>query len=348
MFKKSLDHCVPLVEPAEMSTHTWFQELGAVTVATGDMAGAYRANVAECCVATICGCFLISRDVAEWSGKQFWLHLHRYPHSAHFSSFNVQGRIEKSFHQVIRRWLAMSHLTATATTSKTTNWHLCICEKLTLLVRQSDVTPNKHRSPPTPASPSTLPTMRWIRAEQGLFQQWIWRTTMTTRILACPTSRCSFPRVQIPSNNSALVTFSQAGRRPRAKSSQFPADTKSDQSESLAITVSCYISSMCTCSSWTSRSGSIGHTTSMRSSEWSAWNGLTCSTPSTRRISCCHSATWSSCEAKPWHILTRRTQLQRADASSAKTRDIPKTRRNCYRDSLRKQIKLLKNSEQTK
>ena len=28
-------------------------------------------------------------------------------HSAHFSSFTVQGGIEKSFHQVIRRWLAL-------------------------------------------------------------------------------------------------------------------------------------------------------------------------------------------------------------------------------------------------
>ena len=39
--------------------------------------------------------------------------------------------------------------------------------------------------------------------------------TMTTQILPCPTSRCRFPRVHIfRLNNSALVTFAQAGGNP--------------------------------------------------------------------------------------------------------------------------------------
>ena len=43
-------------------------------------------------------------------------------HCAHFSTFTVQGRIEKSFHQVVRHLLAVS-LSATVTTSTSTNRH---------------------------------------------------------------------------------------------------------------------------------------------------------------------------------------------------------------------------------
>ena len=80
------------------------------------------------------------------------------------------------------------------------------------------------------------------------------------------------------------------------------------------------MSSKCTCSSWTPRSGSVGHTTSTRSSEWSARNISTCSTPTTRIISCCHSSIWNGCEAKPYQYFDKKprsTQSQRADASSA-------------------------------
>ena len=70
------------------------------------------------------------------------------------------------------------HLSATVTTSTTTNWHFCSCvasaQGLVPLVWQFDVTPNKHRlwaqtSPQTPTSLSALRTVRWMRAEQGLF-----------------------------------------------------------------------------------------------------------------------------------------------------------------------------------
>ena len=54
--------------------------------------------------------------------------------------------------------------------------------------------------------------------------------------------------------------------RPHAKCSLSPTDTKSHW-RILAITVSCYISSNCTCSSRTSRNGSLGYTTSTRRSE---------------------------------------------------------------------------------
>ena len=80
-----------------------------------------------------------------------------------------------------------------------------------------------------------------------------------------------------------------------------------------------------------------------------AWNGSTCSPPSTRIISCCHSSIWSGCEAKPCHFFGNQqwcTQLQRADSSSAtRTRSrraiVTKTEGICFRDFLRRQIKLL-------
>ena len=67
---------------------------------------------------------------------------------------------------------------------------------------------------------------------------------------------CAKGALDVSSNNSALVTFLQGGRRPHAKCAQSPSDSKSDWSNSLAITVSRHIPSKCTCSSWTSRNGS--------------------------------------------------------------------------------------------
>ena len=93
--------------------------------------------------------------------------------------------------------------------------------------------------------------------------------------------------LQLPesANVSSNIT---SWERPHAKCSQSQSDTESDWGKSLANTVSCYISSKCTCSSWTSRSCPLGYTTSTRSSERSARNGSTCSAPSTKIISCCH------------------------------------------------------------
>ena len=90
-------------------------------------------------------------------------------------------------------------------------------------------------------------------------------------------------RANVSSNISALVPFSQAVADTVLIPSQSSSDTVSDRSESLAITVSCYKSSKCTCSSRTSRSCSTGHTMSTRSSVRSARNGSTCSTPTTRQ-----------------------------------------------------------------
>ena len=62
----------------------------------------------------------------------------------------------------------------------------------------------------------------------------------------------------------------------------------------------------CACSSWTSWSGSVGHTTSTRSFERSARNGSTCSALSTRKISCCYSSIWSRLRGKTLPILLAR------------------------------------------
>ena len=89
-----------------------------------------------------------------------------------------------------------------------------------------------------------------------------------TNILTCPIFCLQLPTsARFPSNNSALVTFSQAGRRTPCQMLAVSDRTKSDQSESLALTVSRCTPSKSTCSSWTSRSGSICYTTSTRSSE---------------------------------------------------------------------------------
>ena len=143
-------------------------------------------------------------------------------------------------------------------TSATCLSHFHICAITHVLVWQYDVTPNKLQViSPTPTSQSTLRTVRWIRAEQGLVQQWTWRVTMTTQFLTCPTFRCSDCKYSVA--QFCMGDVLTRWRRPHAKCSQSPTDTKSDRSESLVITVSRYIPSECTCSSWTSRSVSIGY-----------------------------------------------------------------------------------------
>ena len=89
----------------------------------------------------------------------------------------------------------------------------------------------------------------------------------TTHSLTCPTSRCSFPRVpSVSSGNSALVTLSQVeGDLVRSVPSLHPIPSQTQ-----------YIPSGFTSSSWTSRCSLISYTTSTRSSESSARNGLTC------------------------------------------------------------------------
>ena len=61
--------------------------------------------------------YTLSRTLISW----FWLSDALGTHSAHFSTFTVQGRIEKSFR------------------------HLCICAMTHAVVWQYDVTPSKHR-----------------------------------------------------------------------------------------------------------------------------------------------------------------------------------------------------------
>ena len=67
-------------------------------------------------------------------------------------------------------------------------------------------------------------------------------------------SHMSDTPLQLPA--SAWSPSHKLGSDPRAKCSQSPTETKLDWIETLAITVSRCLSSKCTCSSWTPRSGS--------------------------------------------------------------------------------------------
>ena len=71
-------------------------------------------------------------------------------HCAHFSTFTVQGRIEKSCHQVIRRWLALPECDYhfhfhELTLLRPVSLNLYICVINPAIVWQYDVAPNKHR-----------------------------------------------------------------------------------------------------------------------------------------------------------------------------------------------------------
>ena len=80
--------------------------------------------------------------------------------------------------------------------------------------------------------------------------------TMTTDILLSNIPLQLPASANASSNNSALVKFSQTGSDP-VQNVQSPTDTKTEWSESLAITVTGYIPS--TFSSCTTRNGSIGN-----------------------------------------------------------------------------------------
>ena len=141
------------------------------------------------------------------------------------------------------------------------------------------------------------------------------------------------------SNNSALVTFAQAGERSRATRSLSPTDTKSDQCESFALM---YPATYPQCVLAVLGPQEVVQLVTQRAQEAlhdQRENGSTCSAPSTRKTSCCHSSICSGCEGKTlsrfWQEIKEAQLLQRADARSA-------TRENCNRDFLRTQIKLLK------
>ena len=210
-------------------------------------------------------------------------------HCAHFSTFTFQGRIEKSLHQVILSDLRCPSATETASTS--TTWTSCDYFSLTLFCVLTPCClaewPLHRQTQDMSPTLSTLWTVRCIRVE-GVFRKWLWRMTMMTQILICPTSRFSFPRVQ---------NFRRTDPMQNGHSLQpIPYQTSANPWQ---LQRSVTYPQKCACSSWTSWSGSVGHTTSTRSVERSARNGWTCSAPSTRKISCCNSSIWSGCEAKP-------------------------------------------------
>ena len=171
-----------------------------------------------------------------------------------------------------------------------------------------------HPQVTSPTCPTPTPT--WIRAEQGLFQQCIWHMTMTTQILTCPTSLCSFPQVHIfpwtlqrwpRSHQQEAATPvrnvhglppipNQTGLNPWHLQNPQSAPPVLGPQESVQL--------------FTQRAREALH---------DQRNGSTCSTPSTKRNYCCHSSIWSGCEAKPCQHFRKKqwsTQLQRADASS--------------------------------
>ena len=131
------------------------------------------------------------------------------------------------------------------------------------------VTPNATSTSYEPNVPT--PTPIWIRTEQHVIQWWIWHMTMSTRNQSCLAFRCNFPQMSLsPLNNSAVVMFSPTRRGHVRNIHKSSSDTESKKIESLALTERNYIHSKCTCSSWTSRSGSNCYTTSFRSPAWSS------------------------------------------------------------------------------
>ena len=229
-------------------------------------------------------------------------------HSVHFSTFTVQGRIEKSFHQVIRRWLALPECDGYRFHNHQLTLLLlrCICSRTgaTRLAIWRYTKQTQVMSPNVSTNANVS-----ISTSNGEM------VTMTTRILTC-----SFPRVHIFRRTIMYWSrFHELGATPCKKITVF-GRYQFRLERILGKYSICHMSSKCTCSSWTPRSGSVGHTTSTRRSEWSARNSSRCSTPTTRIISCCHSSIWNGCEAKPYQYFDKKlwsTQLQRADASSA-------------------------------
>ena len=264
-------------------------------------------------------------------------HMWRNPHTSTRPRFHVANeKVSPSNHQTLTCLPCTRRTTTSTTTTRTSlrivgtlsvSWVSLHCTRT--CAECLDCEPNI----PTP-------TPIWIRTEQHVIQWWIWHMTISTQNLTCPTLRCNFPQMSVALNNSAVVMLSPA-RRGHVRNVQSSTDTKSKKIEPLAIAERNYMSSMCTCSSWTSRSGSTGYTTSFRSPAWrqTARRALQ---PSTNRISCCHSSTWSGTEAKTLSTLWQETmkwntQLQRADANSAsRTRSrcamFTKKRRICHRD----------------
>ena len=176
--------------------------------------------------------------------------------TAHTSAlFTFQGRIEKSFHQVIRRWLALllcdglPLLCALLVLSPLRNYTRHVFGRMTLHLTSTGYEPNTSLTkanmdtsgarlvPPvdltrddddTNSRMSDIPLQLPAGAVSNRYhirQDWILGNyTISFHLL----------KVYFPLNNSALVTLSQAGRR-RVKCSQTLTDTKSDRIESLAI-----------------------------------------------------------------------------------------------------------------
>ena len=267
-------------------------------------------------------------------------------HSAHFSTFTHQGRIERSFHQTIRRWLVVLECDGDHFHfHELTPLHLRNKSRCRLAALHHTNTGNEH---PVNTVNSEMDTSRarFVPVEDLTHDDDGTNSHMSDIPLQLPAS------AHFPSNITALVTFSQAWSDLVQHCSQSPTDTQLDWSESLAMTVSCYVSSKCTCSSWTSRSFSVGCATSTRSSVWSARNGSTFSTPATGRISCCNSSIWSGCEEKPYQYLARNNESHNYSVQMQvrqlehEMRDFSKDKGNCYRDFSQEANQALENQRE--
>ena len=158
-------------------------------------------------------------------------------HSAQFSTFSVQGRIEKSFHQVIRRWLEYDGYPFHY--HELTPLHLRINSRCCLAVwrytKQTQVM--IPTSLPTPTSLSKYE--QWNGHERSKvcsnsgFDAWRWRLEFShVRHPVAASRECTLSVEQFWISN-----VHTSWERPRAKCSQSPTDTQSDQNWSLAITV---------------------------------------------------------------------------------------------------------------
>ena len=119
----------------------------------------------------------------------------------HFYGSRSDGKVTPPSHQTLtcfawvrRLSLALPRTDTSATCLSLSLSHLRANSRCCLAVRR--YTKQTQVMSPTATSRPTQWTVRWIRAEQGLFQKWIWLMTVTTQILTCSTALCSFLRVQ--------------------------------------------------------------------------------------------------------------------------------------------------------
>ena len=151
------------------------------------------------------------------SHAHFSAFLHQ-THSAHFSTFHGFRQVWQIIPSSLQ--LAVAFVRRTSTSTPTT-WlstfyvgpsSVCWANSHCARIRAKCLAVWRYTSHPQVMNPTcSMPTQTWIRAEQGLFQQWIWHMTMKTQILTSDIPLQLPTSAKLPLNDSALATHSPAG-----------------------------------------------------------------------------------------------------------------------------------------